>query len=302
MSEPATGVLRGVRALMPQLKRLAATAIALDALTILLCVRIIHWAWSSDMADKPKSQIFFLSPLLALSLVGVIHFWMRRRQQALVMPVLAQSVGLRFSPEARRFIDRFPRRVLPERGVPHCKNLVGATLGAHEFQMAELVVVTGRKNTETLFNGIAVWFPNRTPLPAFYLFQDRKTRNGAIIPRELSPDGLRHLRDISSLRRTYGIWTSEPLAAEPPALSGVVDSLLRLEERLDQGSELYSASSSGTELHLLISHRRNLFQVGGTFLNEARLLKAVQAAMEDLKIALDLAQVLFEAERASAKS
>lgn len=299
MSEPALDVVRGVRALMPKLKRLAAIAVALDVLALLGSAAILYWALTSETQNRGTVYATVFAPVLAISTIASIHSWMRQRQKALAAPVLAQSVGLRFSPEAKRFIDDFPRRVLPERGAPHCKDHVTATLGAHEFQMAELKVLTGKKNDKTAFQGLAVLFPNRTPLPAFFLFQDRKTRSGAIVPRELSPDGMHHLRNVSSLRRTYGIWTSDPLEEEPPALSVVVDHLLRLEERLDQGSELYSASSSGTELHLLISHHRNLFRVGGTFLNEARLFKEVQAAMEDLKIPLALAATLIEAEEAA---
>ena len=248
-------------------------------------------------------QTMVFMPILALSIIGVIHSWTHKRQQALVMPTVAQVIGLHYKQDAGVFVSHLPKKVLPERGVQLGKHHVTALLGSHEFQMSELSVVTGSKGENTLFRGIAASFPNRTPLPAFFLFQDRKTRTGAIVPRELSTDGLHHLRDVTSARRTYGIWTSSPLAVEPPALSIVVDCLLRLEERLGQGYELYSASSSGKELHLLLSYNRDLFRVGGTFQTEARLFKHVQAAMKDLNIPLTLAQALIEAEAvASAKS
>lgn len=296
-------VTEGVAALMPRLKRQAAFALALDCLAVAAGTLIIYWAVSSGVQDRLHVRTEVLTPFLVLSAILAIHSWMLKRQQAIMIPVLAQSIGLRYDMDASAFVRRFPERLLPMRGSLVGEDHLVAVLGAHELQMSELSVVTGSKKHDTVFRGIAAWFPNRAPLPAFFLFQDRKTRNGAIIPRELSADGLHHLRDVTSARRTYGIWTSQPLDDEPPGLAPLVDALLRIEERLDKATELYSARSSGDEVHLLLSHNRNLFNVGGAFLNKARLFKHVQSALQDLTVPLTLAEALIQAEEiAVAKS
>ena len=86
---------------------------------------------------------------------------------------------------------------------------------------------------------------------------------------------------------------------EPPALSAVVDVLTRIENHVGYGAELYAATSNGEEIHVALSHKRNLFRVGGLFPNEDEVFQDVRAAMQDLTVPLTLAKALIEAEEAA---
>jgi hypothetical protein len=76
----------------------------------------------------------------------------------------------------------------------------------------------------------------------------------------------------------------------------VVEVLTRLETRVGWGAELYSATSNGVEMHVALSHPRNLFRAGGMFPNESDIFADVRAAMQDLTVPLTLANVLINAE------
>jgi hypothetical protein len=88
---------------------------------------------------------------------------------------------------------------------------------------------------------------------------------------------------------------------EPPALSAVIEILTRIEDHVGSGAELYAATSNGEETHIALSHRRNLFRLGGLFPDENELFADVRAAMQDLTLPLKLAQALISAEETAAR-
>jgi hypothetical protein len=53
-------------------------------------------------------------------------------------------------------------------------------------------------------------------------------------------------------------------------------------------------------MHVALTHRRNLFTVGGLFPDEAKILADVQRAMQDLTVPVTLARTLIAAEEAAA--
>ena len=86
---------------------------------------------------------------------------------------------------------------------------------------------------------------------------------------------------------------------EPPALAAVIEVLTRIETHVGGGAELYSATSNGEEMHVALSHKRNLFRVGGLFPSESDIFADVHTAMQDLVVPLSLAKVLIGAEEAA---
>jgi hypothetical protein len=290
-------VARAVRSLMPTMRRLAATAVVIITVAIVAAAVAAVLFLNSEADDKTRWKAAMFSVLGGGLIVVATFKWMIRRQESLVMPVLASAVGLTYAKDAKAFVNGLPKRLLPGRGIRAGEDYIRGALGAHAIQMSEVNVETGGKNSRTLFKGIVAQFPNRTAMPAFFVALEDKTRPGMFFGGDLSTEGLYHLRNVSGGGgRTYGVWTSWSKMDEPPALSAVVEILTGIESHVGYGAELYAATSNGEEMHIALSHRRNLFRIGGLFPNESEIFADVQTAMRDLLVPLTLAKALIGAE------
>lgn len=294
--DTADHVAQAVRDLLPELRRKALRAVTLIAFAASVTAVVIYLLLTTGADDGGSWEWATYAGFAGLAAIYFTYRMTVSAQQSLVMPVLARSIGFTYSQNAKDFVQTLPRRLLPDRQVRKGEDLVTGTLGVHSIQMAEVEVETGGKNSKTLFKGIVAQFPNRTAMPAFFIAPEDKTRPGFFFGGDLSTDGLHHLRNVQSNGRTYGIWTSSDGGPEHPALSAVVDILTRLETLIGPAARLYAATSNGVEVHVALSHMRNLFQLGGLFPNEARIYADVQQAMHDLTVPLTLAQALIEAE------
>jgi hypothetical protein len=296
--DASTQVASAVRGLMPGLRRLAGTTLVLMAVAIAITLIVTVQLVNSEMDSEGRWKASFFTLFLGGFAVYQAFKWMIRRQEALVMPVLASAVGLSYDKNANSFVNALPKRLLPK-GIRACEDHVHGKLGAHTIQMAEVKVETGGKNSRTLFKGIVAQFPNRAAMPAFFIALEDKTRPGIFFGGDLSTDGLHHLRDVRTGMRTYGIWTSWTQMEEPPALAAVVGVFTGIENHVGHGAELYAATSNGEEMHVALSHKRNLFRVGGLFPDENQIFADVQSAMQDLTVPLTLAKALIQTEEAA---
>jgi heme/copper-type cytochrome/quinol oxidase subunit 4 len=300
-SDATAEVALAVRSLMPNLKRQATLAVAIITLTILAATVTAFLFLNSGMDGGDRWQTAFITGIVAFLVVSGVYKWTLRRQQAQVMPILARAIGLTYAKDAKAFIKALPKRLLPGRGIRKGEDHVHGTIGVHAIQMAEVTVETGGKNSRTLFKGIVAQFPNRTAMPAFFVALEDKTRPGFFFGGDLTTEGLHQLRTVTgSGGRRYGVWTSWSQQEEPPALSEVVTLLTRIEDLVGPAAELYAATSNGVEMHVALTHRRNLFHFGGLFPDENQLFRDVRDAMHDLTVPLTLAKALIQAEEAAA--
>ena len=257
------------------------------------------WSLSSGTDGDERWKLGLFALIMAAVAVGWAHKAMIRKQEALVMPVLAAAVGLTYAKDAGGFLRALPNRLLPK-GVKSAEDLVQGNLGAHRIEMAEIKIETGGKNSRTLFAGLVARFPNRVAMPAFFIAREDKTRPGMFFGGELSTDGLYLLRSvIGGGGASYGVWTSWTARDEPAALAPVVEKVTRIEDLLGRGTQLYAATCDGTEMHVALTHSRNLFRIGGLFPNESDVFADVRAAMQDLTVPLTLAKALIETEEIS---
>ena len=301
--DASTEVALAVRALMPALKRQSMVAVGIITLTIIAAAVAILLALSSGMDGEGRWKVALIAGIAGFFTVTATFKWTVRKQEAQIMPILARTIGLTYSKDAKLFVKALPKRLLPARGVRAGEDHVHGSIGAHAIQMAEVNVETGGKNSRTLFKGIVAQFPNRTTMPAFFVALEDKTRPGFFFGGDLSTEGLyQHSTITGNGGRRYGVWTSWSKLEEPPALSKVVAILSRIEDHVGSGAELYAATSNGEEMHIALSHKRNLFHLGGLFPDENQLFRDVRTSMQDLTVPLTLAKLLIEAEEATTKS
>jgi hypothetical protein len=206
--DPPEEVTAAVNSLMPRLRRLALGTIALISAVVFGAFIGTIIALNSGLEGSERGSFVLL--VLVIGGLAVVHCyrWMIRRQNALVMPILAQAVGLSYGKHAKPFINAIPQRLLPK-GRRVAEGYVHGKLGPYAIQMARIEVETGGDAAQTLFKGIVAQFPTRVSMPAFFLALEDKTRPGFFSSADLKTEGLDHLRNVwGGSGRTYGVWTS----------------------------------------------------------------------------------------------
>lgn len=295
-ADPIDQVAQAVQSLMPGLRQLARAALVWMGAALVVTLAAAVMVLQIDPAEAEVWKGAGLIVILGVAVILFLHRRMHRHQEMLVMPVLAAAVGLSYAKDAQPYLKSLPDRLLPK-GIRKAEDHVSGQLGAHRVQLAEISVVTGGKNSRTLFKGIVAQFPNRAAMPAFFLAPEDKTRPGFFFGGDLSTKGLEHAENVTGASGTlYGIWTSGGGSADHPALGAVVKVLTGIETQVGDSTSLYAATSNGVEMHLALSLKRNLFHVGGLFPDEADIFADVRTAVQDLSVPLTLAKALIEAE------
>lgn len=288
---------------MPRLRRQAALAVAmLVTLAVATAALAIWWFRLFEAGDETYK---FVALAVMFGIVGMIFTWMqaRREQEALVMPVVAGAIGLNFDKAAKDFRATLPARLLPQKAVIRAEDNVHGQLGAHRIDMAEVTVVTGGKNSKTLFRGLVARFPNSIAMPEFLLAPVAKTKPGVLFSAWMPTDGLTHLRDIRGRSgEIHGLWALGHAKAEHPALPGVVEALTAMDSAIGVPAKLFSAVSTGREMFVALSHEGDLFRIAGLIPNEARILDHVTAATRELVVVLNMARQLIAVEEAAARA
>jgi hypothetical protein len=113
-TEASVDVGSAVQALQPKLRFWS--ALALTAMTALGIGSFIG-AFGAYQAIDDGTDAFKAAALIAAAGGIAIYFtyvWLRRSQEALVMPVVASAVGLIYEKDASGFRKSLPKRLLPQ--------------------------------------------------------------------------------------------------------------------------------------------------------------------------------------------
>lgn len=291
----ATLVLQSVRTLMPRLRTAALVAMVAILLASAAVAALGWYLYTRPDSEQDPVGLLFGGVILASLPVGLVHRQMRRRQESLVLPIVASALGMTYAKDARDFVRGLPPVLLP-RGALSAEDHVTVLIGTRTVHLAEIRVRARRFQGRTLFQGVVLRATNRALLPPFLLAPVQNARPGIAFGNLLSTDGFRHLRDITLSAGSFGLWVSGQSTSEPEALTELVAAISQVERSIDPAYRLHAVASTGPETHFAFDHGRNLFNLGSLWPTEARVLDAVQNATQDFSFPLTFGQALLKAE------
>ena len=266
-------------------------------------VCLVGAIWVLQAGQPGTGHYAFLAGIVFLGIAAAVRDKVRRKHEAMLMPLLAKSIGLDYSQNGAAFVKMLPQRLLPEIGRSLCSDLVTGRVGGREVQFGEVECATTGKHKQVLFRGIVARFPNKAPMPAFFLANEKFIGRWGFSSKGLSVEGLERVASKQDATgKIFGIWCSSAAMAQHPALNAVVQQFLDLPGQLTSGAELFSATCNGEEIHLALSHRRDLFKLGGMFASEDALVPQISQAYQDLTLPMKLAARLLEVEALADKA
>ena len=294
-SEAVPDVTEVLQSLMPDLRRAQLYGwLMIAAVCGVACVGIYLVATT---VEKRALQTIVIGLALAAGLIFMIATHTRRSHERAIMPILAKTVGLSYQKDASYYVKGLPARLLPDAHIKG-EDYVHGTPGGRSIRMAEVTVETGGKNSRTLFKGIVANFRNSVAMPPFFIADEAETGTSFWFGNKLDVDDLVEIRFITGeTGQTYGVWASSMAVADHPALAAVLGVLTNLEYRIGGGAQLYSATSNGEEMYVALTHKRDLYRVGGLLAPAEEIMDHVTAAYRDLTLPLTIADRLMEAEK-----
>ena len=248
--------------------------------------------------DKPW-QVQFIIAFAVVGLGIVTASWVQRQHAALIMPFLARSAGLTFTPTAKPFLAALPQRLLPKAAIRKGEDLLAGKIGDRHVEMAEVKYETGGKGSTVLFQGIVLAFPNVAPMLPFFVAPEAETRKRFLAGAHIRVDDLVQIGSRMNGGVSYGVWASSSAIGDHPALEAVLRILVDLQTAVGGDAKLFSATSNGEVMHVAISHKRDLFTMGGLFADQTMLMDDIKSAYADLTLPMAIAAKLLEAERAT---
>ena len=294
-STPVPDIAEALPSLLPGLRRITRNGWLLEAAIAAIAVAML--ALTAGMGEEPY-QIPLIILAVAVGLAAYVARSTRRQHEARIMPLMAEALGLGYLQNANSFMASLPPRLLPKASRKSAEDQISGRIGGRSIQFAEMKLETGGKNSSTLFQGIVAEFPNLAPMPPFFLAAEGETRNWLGFAGRIEVDDLIRIDTITGPSgKVYGVWASTSDVRRHPAFAAVLKVLTSLELFIGSDSRLYTASSDGKIIHVALSHKRNLFKIGGLFNTGDALLVDIRLGYRDLSIPLTIAAKLLEAEQ-----
>lgn len=290
---PSDALNAALTAILPQLrqgKSMGWIGVALAVLAVPVAMVLLHPHFQDDMLW------LWAPPVAAGFLAYVIHDSVARRHAALVMPNLAQAIGLAYDQKATGFVSSLPARLMPDM-VVQASDLLTGQIGGRPVSFAEVDAETGGKNSKTIFRGFVIRMPNLVPMPPLFIAPVEETERGFLRPARLKVTDLVHLKSLPMPGgRTFGIWGSSDAVTRDPGFDVLVEVLTEFAGRPEGALRLYSATVNGEITHLAVEHDRDLFRIGGLFAQDSDVMGQVRRAFDDLRLPVDLTKTLLDAE------
>lgn len=296
-SDPAAAL----ESLLPRLRRVQAEGWGLMALAFAVAL-LGAWPLLGSLGGGDGPVTDYSGILFGIGLVGLafVPRWTRRRQEAEILPSLAQAMELSYRHSDNSFAEGLPGRLLPDVRRKRAEDVLSGRLADRPMRFGEVSVATGGKNSRTLFDGIVIEMPLQRELPSFFVAAQAETEGWFGLAGNLAISDLVRLDTVTRQGQLYGVWSSSAAAAEHPGFRAVLDVLTDLGGVIGAGTTLYSAMCDRHMVWLAFRQKRDLFRVGGLFATRASLFSDLRRASEDMAQPLRLVSALIDAEAKAA--
>jgi hypothetical protein len=279
--------------LLPLITRSKLWGWAVIGVTLAATVLVLIFM-APHLQENPR--LIWLPIFLEILPIYLTFQHVKNKHVALVMPSVAQTIGLSFDRGGSGFKDGLPQRLLP--GTPKtAEDLLQGTVAGRKLRFAEMKVETGGKNSKILFRGFVVHIPNLVAMPPLFVAREKDTKPGFLSGPLVYTEGLVRVGDLKGASgETFGLWSSSQSVLQDPGLPALIKLLTKLDHEFGPDTALYSATSNGEEMHIAISHKRDLFAIGGLFSSEADITSQVRTAFDDMMLPVRIVSATLAAE------
>jgi hypothetical protein len=242
-------------------------------------ISILHLLGLEDV-----SLFFFL--IGTVFLAPLIFGWTRKTHTDVVMPLLAEQLGLDYSKPGSAIAPLIAPWVLPDQDVSS-DAIVHGKLAGRDVWMADVVVKERSGDNDIIFKGFVLSVDKFSPGTDLFINDKKYAR---VWP---SPQGAwQRGPDIATAhRRAYTVW-SKPDHSLPD--EATLAELIGLERMFGAGSRLAALRCSDGRLTMAVRQSDVFFEIGGLLRTPARIRADMATALSRLSLPLQIATALLE--------
>jgi len=225
--------------------------------------------------------------------------WVRGKHERLVMPVIAGVFGLTYQKSPPGFFVGLPKVFIPRGGRRSVDDMMTGHVADCQFRFAECKTETGGKNSSTLFKGVVLEVQSKGGVPAFLIASEKETKGFLFFKGRVDVDGMEMMHQTAGHDgKGYGLWARSSEAGRLVGLRAFMDQIVALGPRVLGDSALYSLVSDGRAYFISLSHRRDLFAIGGLLAGDDEVMRDIRKASDELAYPVRLATEVMRAEGA----
>ena len=272
----------------PALSTLAAGVIAIIGLPAIV----------GSLTDADATWILFSA---LPGMFGIIVAFSRTRgtHEKLMMPIIAEAFGLDYEKAPKTFYDGLPAVFIPRGGVRKVDDMMAGQIADRRFRFAECKTETGGKNSSTLFKGVVLEVQGKGGVPEFLIASEKETKGFLFFKGRVDVGGMEMAhQSVGSDGKTYGLWARSSETGKMAGLRAFMDQIIALGPKVLGNSPLYSLVSDGRTYFISISHKRDLFKIGGLMANEEAMMRDIRAASAEFALPIGLVTEVLRAEGA----
>lgn len=285
-------------AALPRLRQIQMRGLAMIA-GIVAAVVALYFV--TDFASNTSLNIFGIAMIAAIGGIIWIYDSTRKQHEAEIMPIVASTFGIDFVKHPAGFMETIPGRIPPRSHKTTLNDGLSGTIAGRKWRFAEVQTETGSgKNNRVYFDGAVIAVQACAPLEPFILARHDDTKRsfwkgGARI--DLSQEVLTpHV--FGGWLTGFGLWSGRLREGDFAAIERLCDGIARTVGHLGHGAELCMIASDGPEIVVAISHKHEMFRIGGLFATKASVLADIRRVAEEVGPVITVVTAILQAEAA----
>lgn len=292
---PADGL-----AAMPQITaRLASerrSSWAIIAAVLIVAAAVVPMILSVTPVEENRRWFLALGGLVVVGVLAgeIVNRRYGARVAREVMPLLAQAVGLKHDWVVPELGHWQGKGLLPKHTKqPPANDQISGTLGNLRFSSWDMKLVSGGKNSTTVFEGLVVTL-EPVGHAALFVKKDHKGAAGWMQDRfGKAPAGLSNHGVVSLRGHDWELWLA-PGAQPGFDVKAGLEALCRV---LPAGASLRALMQERGRAHVAINLKGGLVDLGGLFVGKEALRGRIDAALGALAVPAKIAAAWSDAQR-----
>jgi hypothetical protein len=270
---------------LSRLERKTARAWGILIFGLLFCL----WVHSLD------SPLTYAAPFLALIVLAVSINGLKRSQDGIVLPPIADGLGLTVDRDKHRFLDLVPSRMFPKRHSVTVSTIFHGTFEDRVIWLADATSNDGDGTSSDDFHGLLVQLDKLQELPDFLMVPVAWTKRGWLgIGSTIDSTGFTRLQFVPVADRQYDLMTPSG-SSRGIGLAQASAILADFGRKLPRGVHLYSAQARSGVLNVALFSRKGLLSGGGLFFSSQAMFAGAESAESLLAAGLELGKTLARA-------
>lgn len=284
---------------LPMLRRIQMQGLGMIAAASVATVALVL---VTGFGGQTQVNISIIGMMVGVGAIFWIRDHVRKQHETEIMPIVARTFGIDFVKHPVGFLDTIPDTIPPRSNRVTLDDGLSGTIAGRSWRFAEVRTESGGKNNRVYFDGAVVAVQAAAPLPQFIVARHEDTKGSfwkGAARLNLSKEPMTP-HAFGGWLTDYGLWSRQMRDGDYATIERLCDGIARSVGQLGQGAKLCMIAVEGPEIVVAITHKHELFRIGGLFATESSVLADIRRVAQEVGPVITVVTGILQAEAASA--